>query len=336
MTTRGTQAVSRRRALLLFAAAGGLPLAGLRGTQAEPGPPLHEWRGAALGAEARLVIAHPEPRIARRMLVRCTDEVRRLERIFSLYDPDSELCRLNRAGRLAAPAQELRLLLAEALHFGDLSGGAFDVTVQPLWQLYARHFAAHPDDLEGPSPWALEAARRLIDYRAIDLGARVGYREAGMAVSLNGIAQGYITDRIADLLRDAGFERVLVQLGEVYAGLPPEPGAPWQVGVPDPADATALLATVQLSERGLATSSGLGTPFDARGRHHHLFDPASGQSANRYRSVSVIAARATVADALSTALAVLPPERAGAILRAAGAERALLVHKNGRIQWVEA
>jgi thiamine biosynthesis lipoprotein len=336
MTMRGAQAIRRRRALLLFAAASGLPLAGLRGTQAKPSLPLHEWRGAALGAEARLVLAHPEPRIARRMLVRCTDEVRRLEQIFSLYDPDSELCRLNRAGRLAAPSQELRVLLAAALRFGDLSGGAFDVTVQPLWQLYARHFAAHPDDLEGPSPWALEAARRLIDYRAIDLGAGVGYREAGMAVTLNGIAQGYITDRIADLLRDAGFERVLVQLGEAYAGLPPEPGAPWQVGVPDPADATMLLATFQLSERALATSSGLGTRFDARGRHHHLFDPASGQSANRYRSVSVIAARATGADALSTALAVLPPERALGTLRAAGAERALLVHNDGRIQLVEA
>ena len=208
--------------------------------------------------------------------------------------------------------------------------------MQPLWQLYARHFAARPGDPDGPDSRALEAARGLVDYRAIDLGGEVGYRQAGMAVTLNGIAQGYITDRVADLLRDAGFERVLVQLGETFAGLPPEPGAPWRVGVPDPAEPGTLLATLELSELALATSSGLGTPFDAQGRHHHLFDPASGHSASRYRSVSVIAARATVADALSTALAILPPERAATCLRAAGAGRALLVHDDGRAQWIEA
>jgi FAD:protein FMN transferase len=328
--------LGRRRALLLLAAAGGLPFAGLIGRRGSPVPPLHEWRGAALGASARLVLVHPEPRMARRILVRCTDEVRRLERVFSLYDRDSELCRLNRAGRLPAPAQDLRILLAEALRFGDLSGGAFDVTVQPLWQLYASHFAARPSDPAGPDPRALEAARRLVDYRAIDLGGEVGYRQAGMAVTLNGIAQGYITDRVADLLRDAGFERMLVQLGETFAGLPPEPGAPWRVGVPDPVDTSTLLASFELSERALATSSGLATRFDAAGRYHHLFDPASGRSACRYQSVSVIAARATVADALSTALTILPPERASAILRGAGAERALLVHADGRAQWIEA
>jgi thiamine biosynthesis lipoprotein len=337
MTTRAApKRLSRRQTMLLLAAAGGLPLPGLLGRPGTPAPALHEWHGAALGAEARLVLAHPEPRTARWMLARCIDEVRRLERIFSLYDPDSELCRLNRAGRLAAPSQDLRILLAAALRFGNLSGGAFDVTVQPLWQLYARHFAARPGDPEGPDPRAIEAARRLVDYRAIELGGRIGYRRVGMAVTLNGIAQGYITDRIADLLRDAGFERVLVQLGETFAGLPPEPGAPWRVGVPDPAEPNSLLATLELSERALATSSGIGTRFDAEGRHHHLLDPATGRSASRYRSVTVIAARATVADASSTALAILPPERATGVLRAAGAERALLVHNDGRFQWLEA
>jgi thiamine biosynthesis lipoprotein len=338
MTTRDApRRLGRRRAMLLIAAAGGLSLAGPPGRRGRSAPPLHEWRGAALGAESRLVLVHPEPRLARRMLVRCTDEVRRLERIFSLYDPDSELCRFNRAGRLAASSQELRFLLAEALRFGDLSGGAFDVTVQPLWQLYAEHFAARPGDPDGPDPRALEAARRLVNYRAIDLGGEVGYRQAGMAVTLNGIAQGYITDRVADLLRDAGFERVLVQLGETFAGLPPEPGAPpWRIGVPDPAEPRALLATIELSALALATSSGLGTQFDAQGRHHHLFDPATGRSASRYRSVTVIAARATVADALSTALAILPPERAATCLHAAGAECALLAHHDGRVRWLEA
>ena len=116
-----------------------------------------------------------------------------------------------------------------------LSGGAFDVTVQPLWQLYAAHFAANPDDAAGPPAPRLELARRRVGHRALALdGAGVRLLRPGMAVTLNGIAQGYVTDRVAELLRDAGFASVLVQLGETFAGAPPADGVPWRIGIPVP------------------------------------------------------------------------------------------------------
>jgi thiamine biosynthesis lipoprotein len=303
---------SRRRALALIGAAAGIPLLG----KSRADVPVHSWRGSALGADAQLLLAHPERATARRVIARCLDEVERLERIFSLHRSDSELSRLNRDGALAPASHELRILLAEAQRFGELSGGAFDVTVQPLWELYAAHFAANPDDRAGPAAHRVEAARRLVDYRAIAIaGARVRLLRPAMAVTLNGIAQGYITDRIADLLREAGFASVLVQLGETVAGAPRSDGGPWRVGIADAAIPGRVIETLDAVDIAIATSSGLATRFDDAGRHHHLFDPVTGTSADRCASVTVVAPRATTADALSTALAVAPLAVATDLLR---------------------
>lgn len=304
--------LSRRRALAVIGAAAGVPLLGTGRADV----PVYSWRGVALGAESSLRIAHPERAVARRLVARCLDEVARLEAVFSLYRSDSELCRLNRDGALERASHDLRLVLAEAQRIGELSGGAFDVTVQPLWQLYRAHFATRPDDAAGPAPCLIEAARRLVDYRALAIdGVRVRLLRPGMAVTLNGIAQGHVTDRIADLLRDAGCATVLVQLGETYAGAPPATGRPWRIGILDPNAPATVVDTLEAVDVAIATSSGRATSFDAAGRHHHLFDPSTGKSAHRHASVTVLAPRAITADALSTALAVASPAIARGLLR---------------------
>ncbi len=327
--TGGRHMMTRRRAVTLLAAAAGLPL----GASSRPPPPVFEWQGQALGARARLLLAHPDPAAARRAAADAVAEVARLERIFSLFRDDSELARLNRDGRLAQPSHDLRIVLAEARRLGGVSGGAFDVTVQPLWQLFRRHFAERPGDAGGPAPHDIAARRALVDYRALDLdGARVAFARPGMAVTLNGIAQGYITDRVADLLRDLGFGGVLLQLGETRALGRPEPARPWRVGLPDPAGGTAPLA---LTDQAVATSSGPAARFEASGRHHHIFDPATGQSAQGRQGVTVVAPRAMTADGLATALAVASPAAAADILRAGGGSRALICTADGTRQWIE-
>jgi thiamine biosynthesis lipoprotein len=320
----------------LFAAAAGLPmLPGLARAAGGDGVPRQRWQGRALGAQAAMVLAHPDPKAATRAATRAVTEVRRLERIFSLHDPGSEISRLNRAGFLAAPSHDLRRLLAEALRFGRLTGGAFDISVQPLWRLYADHFAQNPEDRAGPDPRRIQDARSLVDYRMIAMeegGITLGRR--GMALTLNGIAQGYITDRVAGLLRELGFRRVLVQLGEIAALDPPADGEGWRIGLQDPRTPAKSIAVLDLANKAVATSSGRGTPFDRGGLHHHLFDPASGKSSARFLATTVVADRASAADALSTALSILPFESAEALLRAAGNARAHYVMPDGAQRWV--
>lgn len=298
--------------------------AGVAGTAAFAGPaagqPLVEWRGVALGATAAIRLAHPDRAEAQALLQHCVAEIARLEKIFSLYRADSQLCRLNAAGRLAPPSLELVEVLAYAREVSAASEGAFDVTVQPLWQLYRDHFAAPDAALQGPS---VDDTLALVDWRRVDVGAdAIAFQRPGMAVTLNGIAQGYITDRVAALLRRAGMTSVLMDLGEIRAlGNRPDE-TPWRVGLANPASPDRLGARLDLRDAALATSGGYGTPFETSGRYNHLIDPRSGRAAPLRRSVSVMAENATLADAASTALALLPDDAAQALLRRLGAAQA--------------
>lgn len=303
---------SRRRALAVIAMAGAALLAG---RPARAAPARWEWRGTAMGTDARLVLLHPDRALAREAARASAAEIARLEAEFSLFRADSALNRLNRSGRLDHPGHDFRRLLAEALDFARRTEGAFDPTVQPLWELYAEHFARAPDPARPPPPESVAATRALVDWRRVHLAPDEIALAPGTRLTLNGIAQGYITDRIADLLRALGFARVLIDLGEARAlGTNPE-GAPWPVGIAERSGGPALFR-IPIEDSALAVSAPAGTVFEPSGRFHHLFDPASGAPASSWRLVAVKAKDATTADALSTALAVAPPERARAILRA--------------------
>jgi thiamine biosynthesis lipoprotein len=319
-----TAPMDRRRFIRIAASAAGLPALGFA-REAGAEVPLFRWEGTALGARASLVLAHPDRRAAEPLVARCVMEIERLEAVFSLYRSDSALARLNRDGEMREPPLDLVVLLEESLRFSRLSRGAFDVTVQPLWQLYAGHFAAPDADPAGPAPETIAAARGLVDWRAVEVTPTlVRLDRPGMAVTLNGIAQGYVTDHVADLLREAGMRQVLVDLGEIrMLGGHPD-GRPWRVGLEG-----AAQREIELADLAVATSAGSGTMFDRSGRFHHLLDPASGTSAGHWRSVSVTAARATLADGLSTTLSIVAPAAAGEVLAAAAPARAWLTNGSG-------
>lgn len=308
----GTPSLGRRRSLAIFAAAGGLPMFPARASVMST----WSWQGDALGAAARIQLSHPDRDKARVLIEGCVAELRRLEAAFSLYRADSELARLNRTGFLEAPSYDFVALMRAAQAWGERTSGAFDATVQPLWRLYADHFAQRPDDGVGPPAAALATACALVDYRMVSISARrIAFAMPGMAVTLNGIAQGYITDRIADRLHDDGVDSTLVEMGEIAAIGARADGVPWSVGVPDRNG--ALVATLMLRNRAAATSAGHATRFDTTGRFHHLFDPRTGICANALASVTVVAERATTADALSTALFVTPIAEMQALLKRA-------------------
>lgn len=325
-------AMTRRRAITIMGAAAGVAAAPALGAGNAKQAELYEWQGVALGAPARIALSHTDRAEAERLFALCAEEIERLEREFSLHRDDSALAVLNRDGGLVAPSLDMVQLLTDAKRYAAMTDGAFDVTVQPLWKLYAEHFSKHPSDLSGPSQDAVLEARALVDYRKLEVSTeKIGFEKAGMSVTLNGIAQGYVTDRIADLLRANGIESVLVDVGETRAvGEHPE-GRPWAIGLADPFDPGTYGEVVELVDRALATSGGYGTRFSADGRHHHLFHPATGKSANHNASVSVLADRATTADALSTALFVAPLDVAERVVEELENVEVFVTAANGEI-----
>jgi FAD:protein FMN transferase len=309
--------LTRRR----FIAVTAMAAAGVM-TAAHGAPPAPvTWRGRAMGAETSITLYPADLRQGRELLAHCRNTIGRLESELSLYQPDSALCRLNHEGALEGAPDALLQVLGIAREIHDLTGGAFDVSVQPLWRLYADHFLKSDANPEGPAAADISAARARVDANAIEIrGRTIRLKRPHMSLTLNGIAQGYITDQVAGLLRDAGMRHVLLDLGEFRALGPHPDGRPWRIGLRDPGVAWRLMDAVPLSQGAIATSGGYGTVFDAAGRFHHLFDPETGGPARHYLSLSIQGPDAARADALSTGLSALPPERAGAVLHALGVQ----------------
>ena len=290
--------VSRRRLFSIFAAAGSAAF--VPGHAAQPETVV--WTGTALGADARIVIAGLSQDDAQRAARLARNEALRLEQAFSLYRPDSEISRLNRDGMLDGPSQDFRILLARSLEAWTATGGAFNPAIQPVWSHLARHFAARPGC--PPDTDALRRVLPLCDPSRISVSPSRIALAPGMALTFNGIAQGYITDAAARALEAHGLRDILIELGEIYA----LPGKTWSIGI----DGSGR--RLNLSQRAVAQSAGHGTPFTADGRWHHLIDPTTGESANHYAAVTVVASSATDADLLSTSLYVAPVERHHGIL----------------------
>ncbi|MFZ0693764.1 MAG: FAD:protein FMN transferase, partial [Alphaproteobacteria bacterium] len=245
---------------------------------------------------------------------------------------DSAIRVLNRDGRIADPPLEFVELLGQSAEFSRLTGGAFDATVQPLWDLYAAHFSKPNADPAGPARADIDAAVRRVGFADLEIDPReVRFSRADMAITLNGIAQGYITDRIVDVLRDAGIDRSLVDMGETRAMGDRPDGGPWIVGLEDPNHPGTVAQRIEIENQAVATSGGYGTLFDAAGHFNHLFDPATGGTSWRYLSVSVVAATASTADALSTAFSLMPLDKTRHIVHALGIKAFFMLPSGARV-----
>jgi thiamine biosynthesis lipoprotein len=327
----------RRRVIRLLAATSVVGLAAatgvLAGSPSGTDASLHHWRGVVLGADASLMIHHSDATEAVRLTTLALIEIERLEKIYSLNRPDSALVRLNREGLLNDPPAELVELLSRARTWSEISDGAFDVTVQPLWELYRDFFSDPASAPDGPSEAAVAKVRSLVDFRSLDVTPdRISLANPGMAVTLNGIAQGDITDRVAEMLRAEGLTQSLINLGEMRAlGGHPE-GRPWRVGVKDPYDSASLVTQTDLTDRAMATSSATGTIFDTSGRHHHLFDPKSGRPSRGLISATVIGRRAADADAFSTALLAAHEPLSTELGAHMGVDRVFTIHSEGTVR----
>jgi thiamine biosynthesis lipoprotein len=327
-----TRAWTRRRVIRIAAAAAGLPLtiAAVRATA--PHPQMFRWQGRVLDDEAELSLWHADAALCRRAILKVKAEIARFERIFSLYAPDSEISRLNAGGELRNPSPELRAVIEESQRFGVLTGGAFDISVQPLWQLYEAHFWSQTHVVADILARAQEVARALVDFRRIDTGAsRIAFARERMGITLNSIAQGFITDAITDLLLNEGFNQAVIDLGEFRTlGTRPD-GEPWRIGVRNAPVTSGSERVIALADRALAVAGGYGTIFEPSGRFHHIFEPQTGASANALADAAVTAPRASTASALAVAICVVGEERARALLQECPGARAIVTRPDGSL-----
>lgn len=292
--------LSRRRFLTMSAACAAFPMSATAA-------PVAHWRGIALGAAASLRLEGLTDAQASPIFAAVEAELNRLENIFSLYRPESELSRLNRDGHLSAPAPELLNVLSLCTALYEATDGVFDPTIQPLWQALAT----------GARPAEIQTARASVGWHRVSLGTDIIRlpQPGDSALTLNGIAQGAITDRISALLTSQGLRDVLVNMGEIAARGQRGDGQSWHVGLAGPGG--EVQKTIQLRDRAVATSDAGSLMLTAE--QGHILNPKSANRPNHV--VSVSAPSAAIADGLSTAVCALSKTRASAVVSAFGGAR---------------
>ena len=245
------------------------------------------------------------------------DRTRQIQAKMSANEADydeTELIRVNRNAGIqpVEVSEDTFHVVTEAIRFAEMTDGAFDPTVLPLFRLWGMDSPspAVPDEQE------IDEVLELIGYESvqIDRERRTVYLpEPGMALDLGGIAKGYAVNESARVMREMGVNHAILDYGGdiVTIGTRPD-GSPWRIGIQHPAGRRGQFLGVLASVNESVVSSGDYERFFIENgvRYHHIFDPDTGMPSDAgLTSVTVVGADATTTDALSTAIFVMGAER---------------------------
>lgn len=290
-----------------------------------------------MGTVVEITVTHSEEALARRAMEKAFGELERLEGMLSSHLPGSEVSLVNSraGGEEVKVSGELLSLLALAMEVSRGSGGAFDVTVGPLVELWQFDTGG-----KVPPPEELEAVLRLVGFERVVLNRERGtvrLVSEGMKIDLGGIGKGYAVDSAARLLFEEGIENAIIDAGGDLRLLGHRPGKDfWRIGIRHPRDPARLLVSLDLAGRAVVTSGDYERFFMAGGkRYHHVLDPATGLPAELCQSVTVIAGDAASADAYATAAFVLGPERGLDLLRRLPGVEGIVVDREGEVLWTD-
>ncbi|APA70052.1 FAD:protein FMN transferase [Janthinobacterium sp. 1_2014MBL_MicDiv] len=304
-----------------------LPGSMARGTASASGVRLYRGAALAFGTTIAVTVLHREQRQAELAIEDALHAARNIDRLMSIYSPASQVFQLNRDGRLSRPDPHLLAVLAQAQALSQWSDGAFDVTVQPLWQL----FRAAAGEASLPLDAQRRAVQARVGWRQLAWNRReVRFLQPGMALTLNGLAQGYAADMALAAVRARGVRHALLDTGEFIARGQRAVRQPWTLGIRDPRDSEILTATLKVEGRSVATSGDYECTFTPDFAHHHIFDPSSGDSPLELASVTVVAPTGLLADGLSTTFMVTGAARAHAMTAQMDGVDLMTIDKQGR------
>ena len=306
----------------------GLGLSGLSLVSAEVHANTLHWQNitfTGLGTVLSIRAAHESRDALEQALQRARQVVACIEDEMSLFRPDSALSRLNAVGFLSRPPKHLLNVLRMSQHVAHHSAGAFDVTVQPLWNLYANA----QKDGQLPSAHEVMQARAKVDWQRLHVSdTQIDFSTRDMGVTLNGIAQGYAADAVRASLQHDGVQHALINTGEWSSIGQAEGERPWTLGIANPHRAEQWLTRMTMNGLSVATSADDQCAFSSDRRHHHIFNPHTGYSPQDIASITVAAATCAMADALTKVIFVAGYDHALAIAKT-WKVAALVVHKNG-------
>ena len=266
-------------------------------------------------------------------------EIERVNRLLNNYDPKSEVSEINSASgqKAVSVSPETLEAIAGAKYYGDLSGGALDITIGPLLKVWG--FAQEaPGIQESPPASLLDKAKLLVDYRLIHLDAIKGVArlpQKGMWIDTGSFTKGYVVDRAARLLKSRGINHALITAGGTIMAVGKKVGdTPWRVGIRHPREEGKLLGSISLEDQAVSTSGDYERFYRYKDRRIcHIIDPRSGQPVETVWGISVIAPTAIASDALSTSLFVLGINEGLALIKNLPETEAMIVDQEGKAHY---
>ncbi len=294
-----------------------------------------EYMGTKITVEYRLPKSTNTPVEADALFESVFREFQRLDLMMNPWNPRSELARVNReaATRSVHTTPEIIDVVARALHYSQLSDGAFDISFASVGQHYNYR------EGQAPSQDVLARDRDKIDYTAIQLDRdrrEIRFLKAGLQIDLGGIAKGYAVDRAIAILSNAGVSAAVVSAGGDSRILGDMGDRARTVGIRHPRREGEYAVLMPLADTAISTSGDYERFFIKDGvRYHHILDPGTGESALKVQSASVLAERAIDSDALSTTVFVLGVERGLALINALPGIDAIIIDGSGRLHYSE-
>lgn len=288
-----------------------------------------------MGTLARVVVVVQDRNQAAAAIQKAFDEIENVQILMNDRDPNSQLSEVNRRAFFEPVAVDDAVfeVLAASIEYSRLSDGAFDVTVGPVVLLWRQSATTG----EPPAAEALAEARASVGWQSLLLDAEhktVRFGKEGMRLDLGGIAKGYAVDRAIQAMRDLGVPGGMVDIGGNIRcfGQPAHYARHWQIGLQDPRHEQALLMTLVMDERAVATSGDYRRFAVVDGqRFSHIINPRTASSSQTLSSVTIIAPTAMQADALSTAVTVLEEQKGLALLDSIPETEAVLVKSSGEL-----
>lgn len=284
----------------------------------------------AMGTVVSMTLIHSSRDLAEEAMGKAFEEIDRLTGLMNRFDRATAIAQLNKEGVLKGIPPEVNEVLRSALLYHRMSGGAFDISVKPVVDLFKASFQDRSH--LPPSEKEIERAVRLVDSRNIILSnGNVSFARPGMSITLDGIAKGYIVDRASGLLAEHGVRDHLINAGgDIRTMGTKTDKKPWTIAVQDPEKKGDYPDVLRMKDGAIATSGNYEVYYDHEKMFHHIVNPQTGLSPAWSTSASVIAGSAMEADALSTSVFVTPPQKGIEIIDAAPSCECLIISKRGR------
>ncbi len=296
--------------------------------------PLIEERRPAMGGVAHIMAYGRAEEPTRKALAAAFLEIARLEKIFSPYDKESELFKVNsRAAKEPVKiSKEFQGIIVLAQEVAKKSGGSFDISFAALNGLW--HFPGPGAPAPIPPAYEIAARRPLVGYQNIVLNpekSTIFFQKEGMAIGLSSLVKGYAAERAGAILKAAGVSGAMVSLsGDIYS-FGDKGGEKWLIGIKDPRG-EGYFATLELLDEAIVTSGDYERYFEKDGqRYHHILDPKSGYPAQGVRQVTITGPNGALADALATAVMVLGANEGLKLLAAYPAYGAIIIDNKNEL-----